>query len=548
MLKTVLKLWPIWLLTATAFMVCNMLTPMMLDDCAYATSGRTLQAIVRTQHNAYLNSNGRVLAHGIAQLFSGIWGKTLFNIVNSIVAAMLSMLLFCFGRGHRSQCPWAVAALAASLVWFVLPDQPITLLLIAGSLNYVWASVVILLMLLALRWLNSHQHPWHHTAAVIVLCFVAGAWGEMYAVCMAPAMMVLALADHRYLNRQCIAAWIGFCMGALLMLLAPGNWHRMAMLDPTPFATRAINTIVGVADGALPWLWIATAILAIVGRRKRHETHFWRDNLLYIVATIVSVLFTTVSGAAWPRTFFACYVFAIVMLLRQMQQIRLPNAANIAIAAVLAITIVIDLAQEMPQLQSQRRAMLHCVQTPCNEAYAVWTGNDGSRKTVGRNALSFDAQNWRNTSLFGYHERPSLPVIPQQVEAVLKQNAIPSSAIIGEEGGAFLLLSDTITKPISSIVITFATDTVWLWPSKAARLIDIFGTNLHSHFTSHPSAWQRHLMKSQAGLEQTLRNTDDTDAFGQVNVRGQRVVFIDCSAIIHGISKIESIALLSDDY
>lgn len=79
-----------------AFLILNILTPEYLDDYLYKyafVNGKadtnypiqTINDIIYSQINHYQAFNGRVLIHTFVQLFTGILGKGVFNLVNALV-------------------------------------------------------------------------------------------------------------------------------------------------------------------------------------------------------------------------------------------------------------------------------------------------------------------------------------------------------------------------------------------------------------------------------------------------------------------------------
>ena len=91
------------LLIGIAFWVLNFLTPEYNDDYFYKfifdgdnanvnMPITSLEDVMFSQYNHYFNMNGRAIVHVVVQLFSGMWGKPIFNVINSLVFYFLYML------------------------------------------------------------------------------------------------------------------------------------------------------------------------------------------------------------------------------------------------------------------------------------------------------------------------------------------------------------------------------------------------------------------------------------------------------------------------
>ena len=152
--------WPcvsiIFGIIAVAFGVLNFLTPEYHDDYIYKfmfEGGsvnydhpiRSLGDIVSSQLDHYHSVNGRSLVHTLVQLFTGLLGKPIFNIVNTIMFGIFVWMLKKFLR--RPSCDVPALALTLTLV-LLLPRFKDTFLWMTGSVNYLWSATATLLFLL----------------------------------------------------------------------------------------------------------------------------------------------------------------------------------------------------------------------------------------------------------------------------------------------------------------------------------------------------------------------------------------------------------------
>ena len=508
--------WTCLAMVCAFFVILNFLTPMVVDDCAYANAGHTLRDIFETQRDAYLHTNGRVLAHSIAQGFAGIVGKPVFNILNAVMVCGLVCLL-CAAAERKA--PWKnlpLLALSVLLVWFGYPEQYTTMFMIAGSLNFVWASVVVLSFL---QIFFSPSLPQKKSWPLIGLCayaFIAGFWGEMYAVCVAPAMLLVLLVDR---TRRCRAGWLlflFFSIGAAFMVLAPGNYARMLDVNAggaTPMATRLVNTLVNLLDGKLPLLWVVILALWLIAKFGKGVSGFWRANIFWWIAILVSLLFTVVSGASYQRTFFAVYTFSFVILLKLVVALQIKDKPAMVIMVVMMVLIVFDFAHETHMMSRQKKAVEYCASAQPVNGYLPWKGTTQSWKSIGSDMLSSNSQNWRNLSFCTYYDINPVALLPRALfDAIVLKDTMAWDAA-KEDYQIMRLDSD---RKIEMLKLTYTDEEVYVFPKKIARLGDAMGLHLREKHYPDKTKWFGFLLKKEPEIAVELVNSIDNDVFGIV--------------------------------
>lgn len=190
-----IELFIVFLLLYVAYLILNVLTPLMIDDCYYASHGHSIKEIFYFQLNHYMTWSGRAVAHSISQIFGGVIGKPFFNIINPVFLCLFVFLIVKIASDN-GEIKVGYVALTSIIVWFFLPDQYITQFLICGSANYIWASVFILSLLWLIKKNRSIKNNWIKLIIIIYVFFV-GTWSEMYDVCVIPALVC-----YYWLNRN----------------------------------------------------------------------------------------------------------------------------------------------------------------------------------------------------------------------------------------------------------------------------------------------------------------------------------------------------------
>lgn len=224
---------------AAFFYALNLQTAMIADDFTYCfvfgEPGRRVESLgdlFISMRSHYNTMNGRLVLHFLTQLFL-LWGKPVFNVVNTIGYLLFTGLLYwhCKGTGAHNPVLYAGVHL---LVCFFMPVYGQTMLWLDGSANYMWGSILRLAMLLPLRLYMqrgvSRSGSWGWLALSIPAGVIAG-WTNENAAAALLVMLVLFLIYGRFFGlktpRWAVGALGGAVAGFLVMLSAPGNRVRV---------------------------------------------------------------------------------------------------------------------------------------------------------------------------------------------------------------------------------------------------------------------------------------------------------------------------------
>ena len=192
----------------------NVLTPYICDDYTYRLNFATsepLGSVLEILPSMYAHSfkmNGRLISHGLAQLFM-LLPPLVFDLVNSSVFlfTLLLALRLCGGK-----CRGGLLMGMFCLLWLFLPVFGQVALWQVGAVNYFW-SLTAFLIFIAPEFLFFRENrrilnkPWHWVL-FCVYAFFFGWYNE-------------------------IASFVGICMVLCLILL--GLWMNRETLTPVRF-------------------------------------------------------------------------------------------------------------------------------------------------------------------------------------------------------------------------------------------------------------------------------------------------------------------------
>lgn len=212
----------------------------------------------------YMHSTGRVLSHGLAQLFAGFLGQPVFAVCNGLVWACFAFMLAKTARINASS--W-FNLLAASLMTFLIflpyrsetafPFEP------AHQIDYVWVGT---LTLVWFRCLFSRRKDTVWRAVLLaVFSFLLGWGNEAFPLPVCGALLVL-ICWRGLRGRLQWVMTVCYGLGTIGLLLAPGNFSRAGTVAA---AFSPMHMMESLAPGLVPLAVLGILWLCI--RRLRHR-------------------------------------------------------------------------------------------------------------------------------------------------------------------------------------------------------------------------------------------------------------------------------------
>ncbi len=238
----------------------NYFTPLAADDfnyhfiywdhCTPDTRITGIKDIVSSMTYHYYEINGRVLLHGILEVFTFI-GKPFFNVVNSLMYVILSFLIYKHCIGLRKSKHNLLLYLAINvMLWLFVQRWGQTTVWMTGSVNYLWGSVFRLTALLPFRlyadYEGNHKNHWYLMALMLVGGAIAGATNENTGAAMIGMMSLFIIYYRVHLKKiplWSITGLIGAVGGYAFMVLAPSNFNRANVWSEigNTFSQRVVN-------------------------------------------------------------------------------------------------------------------------------------------------------------------------------------------------------------------------------------------------------------------------------------------------------------------
>ena len=354
-------------IVAVAYGVLNFLTPLYHDDFVYKfmfEDGavnydhpvRSIGDIVTSQVEHYHSVNGRSIVHFLVQLFTGLLGKTVFNLFNVIVFCAFIYLLkrlssgeirregdakFCVStlRTSRPTTSWAregdakfcVSTSVILVLVLLMPRFKDTFLWMTGSINYLWTVTAALGFLLIYRKRREREMDWSLLPMLIVV-FLLGWTHEGITLPLAASLVLINLFSLKQSRGQEQGLWlaVAYLAGGCVIALAPGTIARSGMGGGWTPSALGLKVITGFAVLAkLRIVYLALLVTAITWFAHRDTAkQVIKHNSYLVLAMLLSLGIVFVSGLESSRTAFGLELFAMIYLLRLLSKCQEDNCRD----------------------------------------------------------------------------------------------------------------------------------------------------------------------------------------------------------------------------
>lgn len=309
--------------------------PICSDDYSYSYNWVTKEKVKSfsdiwdTLCYHYMNWGGRMVAHGLAQIFLAI-GKTWFNIANTICYLTTVFLICVIGRSYSIK-PYVILAVT---LWWILPVPGSSIFWLTGSCNYLWSAMFTTAWLVALLGKNTKIQ-----ISSLCVALFAGNSHEGISICILFAIIMYTTLNRRLLkNKIYICSVILYALGSATNILAPGNFVRLetnhtialSILQKLSVGFQEIISVfykfINASDDTVYCFFlIPIAIIAnacVYASKKEVNTL----SLSLICGSIIGIGLPLMSGFSYPRAYFGTSFVAVLSL----STIALPRVARLS--------------------------------------------------------------------------------------------------------------------------------------------------------------------------------------------------------------------------
>lgn len=337
------------------FYLLNHYTHLYSDDYSIAYErgyGRidNMEKVVGATRDYYLTWSGAIMPTVIGHIMAGcLQGGPVFHIINTLMAACLLLLMYLLCRQKEAKdrhTPIILLLWLVILLWWCTPMPCETLLWMAGSINYLWNGVWIMLFIWLYDQCNCEKKSLLQLLLLFFISFTAGSTHILAVTAIGMALTVYNILYRKHITRTHIVMCVGFLLGAAVLLLAPGNRVRyMEVMAGYTGAAAHIRHIV--YSCLLTWahykVVYAVAIVLIVWsiRNLSGCRDFCRNHIWLLLVTAAMVISYSFIFRPEPRNAFYAELMAMVVLVKMLTT-YVPHKKNIIFIVILSIFTMAD--------------------------------------------------------------------------------------------------------------------------------------------------------------------------------------------------------------
>ncbi len=297
--------------------ILNYYTTLIADDYSYSFSlgHRTtgIMAILQAQYNQYFSWTGRAVVHIIARFFL-MYDKVVFNIANTLAYLALVLTVYFHAVGKFKFYPFLL--LLINLFFFLFtPAFGQVFLWVVGACNYLWGPLLVFLYLVPYRLQYSKATPVIANKVLGILFgllgVIAGWTNEnlcLTLVFIIFVFMYLYWREHKKVYFWCVCGLIGASIGAVALLLAPGNFVRAEYCELHIFKNFLTITKFLFQKN---YLLIPICIMLSLLISCKKDTDY-KLLSVYVLGMLVSMYAMTGSPTIPDRTKLGALAFAVI--------------------------------------------------------------------------------------------------------------------------------------------------------------------------------------------------------------------------------------------
>ncbi len=335
-----------------AILIYNFLTPPMSDDLFWNPGKYVpMSEILRDSWAYYNNWLGRIESYFFTRVMNA-YPKPIYNVISSVFFVTLIIVLYCnIEREEKYDC--RLLSLISLYIWIFGIDFAQTMLWVCGTCNYLWCLAIEFGFLAYFRHLIKYQAERRYNSALCkkLLILVMFIWGLLAGDGNESAsggvfLLVLFFALESCLGNRDksesiidvirknviaeeISGILGFAIGIIIMVLAPGNRIRGAVSASDENQTgllRYLGRFIKINEIVYNYMsvLIVTLVVLLVYIHLYHRKRF-RDLIniyAYIVVAIVSIYVIILTTIPMPRAFMGGSLILLLGCMQLIQYIR----------------------------------------------------------------------------------------------------------------------------------------------------------------------------------------------------------------------------------
>ncbi|MBQ6306792.1 MAG: hypothetical protein IJK78_09525 [Bacteroidales bacterium] len=239
----------------------------------------------------------------------------------------------------------SIVLLFALLFWFLCPVPKNTLFWIAGSPTYLWANTLSFVFLLFYLRYQDGNFSGSGKLGLSVLAFLAAS-EFITAASISGAFVVYYAFNFKKLKGNAVPLVVGFIVGSLFLLLAPGNYRRAAWDNGSASLLDVGNLLRQplweIAKYRALWIFLAVLVFGLI-KNKVAVKKWIRNNPILLLSLGWSVVACSLVFRPIRRAFFFTETLSIVLALKFLfDNFDLKGVTRNVVIALLFVLFAVD--------------------------------------------------------------------------------------------------------------------------------------------------------------------------------------------------------------
>lgn len=399
---------------------------------------KTLVDVVKSMKSHYYLWGGRIVCHFFLQIVF-IFGKTVFNIFNSLMFLIFGYLIYKHVNTEKKVKPLLLAIIYAMIFVFV-PQPGSTIFWKSGSANYLWASNIMLgFTLIYKKYYDNDNIKDNFLNMFLLLIYglIVGCLNENSG-CALIISEILYIIYFKLKNKE-IPKWfitglVGTITGYIILLIAPGNFVRADVMYekvdysiPSLFKNFLILTRL-TSDYIKTIIYILiVSIFLYKKNRSKNIKEIFLNNFLqinYILFSLASIYSLIISPAYPERCWFFAFIFILITIGINVNLIDKKNDLYIKLMKIFSVIIIFisiseysmafytidlsqkDLTKQLVEIKKQKKSGKKDI-----VVRAVYNHTGKYNAFTENGYLSYNENSWFNLWMAEYYGLKSIKTI-----------------------------------------------------------------------------------------------------------------------------------------
>ena len=327
----------VFVLIGIAFYILMVFSPLAIDDyddCFLWDTTRRLSSLGDYLKNLYLHYfhvSARLVPHFCIEFFGVFLGKTVFNILNTLVFLSFLILVTRYSLGDGKRIEFSTLFVFATCLLFILmPGFNDVFLWRSGSCNYLWSGTLSLAFLSMMK--KSSSRSYHNPLVLWLIGLVCGWTNEAITVGIVGAWILYCAFHKDSFSKRRLFLLSGYCSGVLMLIVSPISLERALMSNEESLVSarvllRQFSSSL-LAIGNLRLFPLLLLLLVIFTGLRRLDVSFYKENAVEFLALMISLLFIIITHYSSSRSRFGIELFSLILTLRLLFPIleKLPDS------------------------------------------------------------------------------------------------------------------------------------------------------------------------------------------------------------------------------